>query len=138
MTTAGIRYNATTTTAAVQTVTGIGAAVGFANSMVSGSSAQGAWVIVNMLQALLLLPLVAWYISETVKNFIISNGFFTFSLGFLMQDHLDSIPFAKDLDFEQSNSYLHDLGMQSGSCFINNMLIMFLLVTLLIPHLLIS
>ena len=134
-TSTGPQYNATTTTVAMQTAAGVGAVAGLANSLIGGSSAQGAWVIVNMLQAILLLPLIAWYISDTVKNFIICNGFFTFSFGFIVLDHKDKIPFVNDLDFQQSNSYLKELGMQSGSSFVNNMMVIAVLILLILPHL---
>ena len=133
-TSTGPQYNATTSTTTMHAVTGFGVILGFANSLISNSSAQGAWMIVNLMQLLLLLPLMANFMSNKVVNFILSNGFFTLSLSYVPLEEIDKANLIKKLDFEQPNSYISDIGMQSGSASVNYLVSFLLLLILLIVH----
>ena len=72
---AGPIFNSTPSTITVQVTTGAGAGVGFLSALLSGSSAQDAWSIIHIMQLVLILPLIAKYVSSKVKDFVVSNAY---------------------------------------------------------------
>ena len=116
-----ILYIKSIDSASFQTITGLGVLFGFTNTLLDASSGQGAWTIVNMMQLLLLLPLMANFISRKVTNFILSNEIYTLSFSFIPITDIDKFELLEKFDFEQQNSYINDLGMESGSVMVNYM-----------------
>ena len=130
----GPSYNTTTSTAISQSCTGLAFTINLANSLTSTSSTQSAWTIVNMLQLILLLPLIAKSISSTVKNFILSNGFACFNIGTII-DIETLIGYKLIFTIKQPDEYLEDLGMESGSALVNNLSLIVMLLGFVILHL---
>ena len=121
-----------------QTFTGASVTLTIASSSISKTTFQTVWTIVNIMQMLVLFPLIAKYMSEVVTNFILANGFSIFSINFKEIDSIEPFRTVKDtFDFEQSNQYLTDLGMQSGSTLINNGGLLIILLSITAVHLLI-
>ena len=127
--TTGPQYNQTLATTTMQAMAGTGVLMGCSNSMISGASPQSAFSVVNQLQLFLMLPLMAKFMTDKVRNFILSYGFVTLSL-----DFIPTISFAKSQSAKnnfkdaQPNQYLEELGMESVSTLYNN----YSLITVLI------
>ncbi|CAI2371845.1 unnamed protein product [Moneuplotes crassus] len=93
-------------------------ATGFAASM---TSPQGAWSMVNQIQVLMLMPLTECYFPADVISFLTSMSFTMFSLNFIP---LQSIPGIKEtlgyVDHDQTDDYVYEMQIKSGSTFINS------------------
>ena len=130
----GPQYESTASIVAVQAITGIGIGVGLLGMLFCGTSAQDAWAIISFLQVVLLLPLVVKSMSKTVQDFIVSNAFAALSVYYLPVQAIKSIPWIKDLSFDQQDEYLRVLGWHSGSTVVNNIILLMILFVLAIFH----
>ena len=74
----GPSYESTPATTAAQVIAGIGIFAGFIIILFSGSPAQDPWSIIHFLQSVLVLPLMAMFMDNKVKDFIASNVFAAF------------------------------------------------------------
>jgi len=103
-----------------QAIAGTAAGLSVASSMMSGGSISGAFSVFNQFQLFILLPLIPEHFPEKVANYILGLDFAMFSFDFI--PHKD-IPFFETLtswiEFPQSDGYLNEIGMNSGSTFIN-------------------
>ena len=106
------------------------------STFLQGGSSTGIWMIIHTMQMILILPLMAKFMSNKVKNFIISNVYTSFSFN-LYNLKLGEILHIQDLEFDQPNEYVSDLGMQSGSTFINYILLFLLFIFLVLLHMII-
>ena len=133
----GPNYNTTRATTTMQALIGSYMIIELGTSLARGGSSTGIWMVINIMQMILILPLMAKFMSDKVKNFILSNAFSSFSLNFF-HVKFENMSYVRDLEFDQSNEYLKDLGMQSGSTFINYITLFLFFITLILLHLLIS
>ncbi|CAI2381325.1 unnamed protein product [Moneuplotes crassus] len=114
-------------------------AIASASSVLSLSSVNSIFSIMNSLQLAVLLPLVPDYISPKVLDFLSSMGFTMFSFDFI---EFKEIPFVKAISdwvsYPQSDEYLNNLGLRSGSSFVNYLSLMAVIVLIGIIHMGIS
>ena len=83
----------------------------------------------------MILPLVSIHMNRKVKEFIVSNAIFVLSVYSLPIQDVKEMPLIKDLSFDQPDEYLRILGWTSGSSLVNNLLLLFELIGILILHL---
>jgi len=78
------------------------------------------------------------YFPYKVTQFIVGNDFALFSLDFIP---VEDIPFVKEIKkwvkYSQSDGYLNDIGLSSGSCIVNYLPIMVLILLLGAIHLIV-
>ena len=115
---------------------GITTGLGFTIKMISGTSERDEWSILHMMQQLVMLPLMAKFMTHQVRQFIVSNAFTSLSIYSVRTNWIESIPFIKDLSFEQVNEYFGMLEWESGSTFVSNILLIALIVAIMFIHLL--
>ena len=108
-------------------------------SVFTGSSPSAVFSMINNLQLMLLLPMVAEYVSNTVKSLILGTSFAILSFDFI---DIDKIRFVNDLtnwmSYPQSDEYLNDLGFRSGSAIINYLPLMATIILIGLIHLLVT
>ena len=119
-----------------QVISGVGICIAFTVALVSGTSTQSAWTTVHFLQLIVILPLVAISMSRKVSDFIVSLSYTGFSTYSLSSCAIKSLPLLKNLSFDQPDEYLDQLGWQSGSSFINNLILFMVVIFLVMIHLL--
>ena len=135
----GPQYNQTVETFTMQIVAGTGVLISCFSSIISGASPQLAFIIFNQLQMYLMLPLMAKYMADKVRNFILSYGFVIFSFDFIPIINLKILQSAKEeFMHAQPNKYLEELGMESVSTLYNNYSLISVLIGIVILHLGIS
>ena len=113
---------------------GIGAILGLLSALLGGNSAQDTWSIVHFMQLVMILPLVAKFMKGKAEEFIVANAFSTLSIYPLPIETIESIPLIRDLSFDQPDEYLRNLGLSSGSTFVNNFILLSILFILAIVH----
>ena len=134
----GPQYNQTLETFTMQVLAGTGVLLSCASSLISGASPQLAFIVFNQLQMYLMLPLMAKYMANKVRNFILSYGFAIFSFDFIPILNLKIIQSAKkEFMHAQPNKYLEELGMESVSTLYNNYGLIIVLIGIGIIHLVI-
>ncbi|CAI2380802.1 unnamed protein product [Moneuplotes crassus] len=123
---------------ATQTATAfIGASmiIASASSALSFTSINSIFCMMNSLQLAMLLPLVPEYFSLKVIDFLNGMGFAMFSFDFI---HLKDIPVVKIITnwvkYPQTDEYLEDIGMSSGSSIVNYFSFIFLTILLVLSH----
>ena len=99
-------YDSTKEITLARSVTGIGIILGFLIAFVSGTSAQDSWSIINFLQLVLVLPLIALTMASWVREFIISNMFAALSIYVLPMPNASIFSLLKNLSFHQPDEYL--------------------------------
>ena len=105
--------------------------------MINRSSERDEWLIFHMLQQLVMLPLMAKFMADQVKQFIVFNVYYSLSIYSIRLDWLESTSFIQDLSFDQFNDYFIMLGWDSGSTLVNNIFLIVLLFTIVLLHLLV-
>ncbi|CAI2380856.1 unnamed protein product [Moneuplotes crassus] len=100
-----------------------------ASSMLSLSSINSIFSIMNSLQLAILLPLIPDYFSPKVLAFLSEMGFTMLSFDFIK---FKDIPFVEELtdwvSYPQSDGYLNSLGMRSGSSVVNYLSLMAIII----------
>ncbi|CAI2381543.1 unnamed protein product [Moneuplotes crassus] len=100
-----------------------------ASSILSLSSINSIFSIMNSLQFAVLLPLVPDYFSPKVLDILSGMGFAMFSFDFIK---FKDLPFVEDLTewvkYPQSDEYLNSLGMRSGSSVVNYLSLLAILI----------
>ena len=81
--TIGPNYNTTSSTTTAQLTVILWVVCSISHSFINGSFLLGAFAVINQIQLLLLLPLMAKYMSNKIVNVILSNGSYTFMLDFI-------------------------------------------------------
>ena len=119
-------------------IVGVFAATTVMSSMMSVSSSQGLFSLINLFQLYILLPMTGKYLPPKIIAFILGMDFTLFSLDFIP---LEDIPYAVNVkeffDYAQEDEYLNDIGLKSGSSFVNHLRLMGLFTFIFIFHLLI-
>jgi hypothetical protein len=96
----------------------VAAAIG--TSILTKSSPQAAYAMINQIQLLMLIPLLGAYLDPDIFKFIQGMNFAILSANILPSEGIGSTSIIKDiLDYPQPNDYLSELGMKSGSAFLN-------------------
>lgn len=114
-----------------QTVMGVSIAASVGSAVMALSSPQGAFSIINQFQMTLLIPMIDDYLPADVEKFILGMSFTLFSLDFIPIENIPIVAEIREaLDYDQDNSYMKDLGMKSGSAFINQLKLLFVLTLL--------
>ncbi|CAI2381330.1 unnamed protein product [Moneuplotes crassus] len=107
-----------------------------ASSMLSLTSINSIFSIMNSMQLGVLLPLVPDYISPKVLDFLSSMGFTMFSFDFIK---FKDIPFVEAISnwvsYPQSDEYLNSLGLRSGSSIVNYLSLMAVIILVGAIHL---
>ncbi|CAI2380915.1 unnamed protein product [Moneuplotes crassus] len=105
------------------------------SSILSLSSVNSIFSIMNSLQLAILLPLVPDYFSPKVLDLLSGMGFAMFSFDFIK---FKDIPFVEAISdwvsYPQSDEYLNNLGLRSGSSFVNYLSLMAVIVLVGIIH----
>ena len=115
---------------------GITTGLGFTVKMISGNSERDEWSILHMMQQLVMLPLMAKFMTHQVRQFIVSNAFTSLSIYSVRTNWIESIFFIKELSFDQVNEYFEMLEWKSGSTFVSNILLIALIFVIVFLHLL--
>ena len=98
-------------------LTSIGLVWNISCLFLSTSTLQSSLAMINSIQLLLLLPLIGSYMSENFIGFIWAMKFALLSFDFLNEFKAN---YVKNLfEFEQNNSYLNLIGLESGSSGVN-------------------
>ena len=116
---------------------GVTTGLGFVVKIMSGTSERDEWSILHMMQQIVMLPLMAKFMTYQVKEFIVSNAFTSLSVYSIHTGWIRSISFIEDLSSDQENEYFKMLEWNSGSTLVNNLLSFFLIIIIVFLHLLI-
>ncbi|CAI2381297.1 unnamed protein product [Moneuplotes crassus] len=107
-----------------------------ASSILSLSSVNSIFSIMNSLQLAILLPMIPDYFSPKVLAFLNEMRFTVLSFDFIK---FKDIPFVEALSdwvsYPQSNEYLNSLGMRSGSSVINYLSLLVIIMLVCVIHL---
>ena len=90
-----------------------------ASSLLSMSSNNSIWSIINQYQLFLLLPLMGAYMSDDVIKFITGQDFTILPFSFNQVSKKSAFKLTKYLKCDQDNQYLNDIGFESCSALIN-------------------
>jgi hypothetical protein len=124
--------------AASQALGGAGIMAGGAISLMTLSSPLAIWLIANQLQLLMLLLLTGAYLPPSIIALFTGSSYLTFSLNLIS---VESIPvinvIPKIVGFDQSNEYLYEMGLTSGSTLTANMMFFFSIFAIIVIHMLI-
>jgi len=108
-----------------QAIAGTAVGLSVMSSILNGGSINGIFSVFNQFQLFILLPLIPEHFPEKLINYILGLDFAMFSFDFIPHE---DIPFFETLtswiEFPQSDGYLNEIGMNSGSAFINYVPIM--------------
>ena len=124
---------------ATQAFIGASMCVAAVVSIVNMSSMVRVWLIINQFQMLLLLLITGAFIPRIVRQYLIGMDFV---LNFFGLIPFYKVPLIADLHswmkFEQYNDDLHEIGVEDGSTFVNNLSFVIILLLFIIFHLLIA
>ena len=84
--------------------------------------------MINQFQILILLPLMFERFNTQVINYILCMETALLSFRFISVQDWVSSEFIDMFDFNQPNEYLNDIELESGSTFINNLSLFFVLM----------
>ena len=88
-------------------------------SILNKRSAQSSLSFINFVQLIIIIPLIGAYLSPNVLDFIKRMNIWLFSFKIISTSTLDAINPMKYLNFNQDNSYLQSISLNSGSSSIN-------------------
>jgi hypothetical protein len=104
-------------------------------SMLGNSSPQAAWCMVNQIQLILLLPVLVDYMPNSLAYFIYGMENFSFSFNFIPIKSIYGIKELLNLlSYEQSNSSLKNIGLESESTLYNIFVTLWIFIILAISH----
>lgn len=113
-----------------------GVALSMGAAVLSMSSPQGAFSLLNQFQLFILLPMIGAYIPQKIVELITGMSFSMFSFSFIP---FEKIPIVFDLfnsfDYAQDDSYFDEIGLTSGSTFLNHIALIIIVSTVVICHL---
>jgi hypothetical protein len=122
--------------AVFQAVVGAAMLSSVVSSSMNCSSPSGLWQIINLMQLLMFLILFGIYFPVPIKEMITSSNYSLLSLPIHHLQSLYGIGYLFEfIDFEQRDSALSSLGVESGSTFINVLSQLLMLLIILILHL---
>jgi hypothetical protein len=119
-----------------QAIVAIGVALGVGAATLSMSSPQGAFSMLNHIQLFILLPMIGAYLPKTVIDLITGMSFAMFSFSFIP---FEKIPMIDSLfnvfDYDQSDDYFDNIGLTSGSAFLNHIALLIIVGVFILFHL---
>lgn len=120
---------------ATQATLATGVAINAGTAFMVLSSPQGAFSMINQFQLILLLPMINDNLPENIVRIISGMSFTLLSFDFIP---LDKLPIYNDLKrifgYSQHDEYMSDLGMKSGSAFINQLKLLILTGVIALLH----
>jgi hypothetical protein len=120
----------------VRAIVMTGVAANMGASLMSMSSPHGAFSMINQFQLFILLPMIGIYISESVIKVITGMSIAMFSFSFIP---FDKIPMINTLfnvfDYDQSDDYFDNIGLTSGSAFLNHISLLIIIAAFVMLHL---
>ena len=119
-----------------QTATGVAMAAGMAVSALTMSSPQWMWFMVNQLQLMMLLPLTGAFMPKSILDYLSGMTFVNFNFDFIPVHWIPMVnPLFEEYGYEHNNSYLKEVGVESGNTFINNFQLLLTFTMLISLHL---
>ena len=107
-------------------------------AILSITSPQGLWIMINQIQLLLLLFITGAFIPKDVADYIVGMKFASFSFGFINYDNLWLVSKYYDyFDWNQPNDYIDRIEVNSWSIMINIFPLITTIFYTLILHILI-
>lgn len=103
---------------AILIIIALGATASLSSVLLIGASMTGIFGFANLIQMILLLPMLAKYMPYDVVIYIWNLWVCLFNFSFLTSRE-GMLSKWSNLDYDQSNSYLVLIGMDSGSTFVN-------------------
>ena len=114
----------------------IGITVSVSASLLTSSSPQSIWLMVNQYQLYILLPLTGVYMPKDVINYLIGMEFTSFNLNFLnAKETFKFDELLHDIDSEENDWYRTEIGIESQSAIVNQISLLFGLLLLALIHL---
>jgi cysteine-rich repeat protein len=124
--------------AVTQAAAGAAMAGSAAASSMSFSSPSGLWQVMNMMQLFMMLVLLGVYLPTPIKDMITSSSYFSLSFEVPFIEQIYGIgSFLTWIDFNNENSTLKSVGVQSGSTFRNVLSQLLTLLLIIMIHLLV-
>ena len=112
---------------------GIGVSAG--TSILTMSSFNGAFAMINQFQMLLILMISGVYLSDGVKVTIVGMNFTMLNFNFIKLENLNFFKYLFDIfSFAQQYQNLDEIGISSGNTFINIFKLMFLIIIFILLH----
>jgi hypothetical protein len=123
---------------ATKVISGIGAILAVAISILNLSSPMAIWAIANQFQLFALLLLTKTNLPADVRGYISNDKLLSFSFDFLSIDKLFFVKFLTNwMDKDQLNDELEEIGIISGNTFNNNVNLIFIFLVIAFVHVLI-
>ena len=121
---------------ATQAILGVGVGLSIGSSLLSMSSPQGAFSMINQFQMLILIPMIGSYIPNDVVVFITGMDFALLSFDFIPFEKIPLIGYIFEIfAYSQRFDYFSDIGLRSGSAFINQLKLMSIIFLTFLIHL---
>ncbi|CAI2379148.1 unnamed protein product [Moneuplotes crassus] len=131
-----VKADAGAASTAAQAAAGVAMALAAASSVVSMSSPVGMFSMINQLQLYILLPMLPPYFPAKVGDFILGMDFAFVSLDFIPTDDIPLVKEIKKLvSYPQSDEYLNEIGISSGSSIVNYLPMVVIIVLIGFLHL---
>ena len=106
------------------------------NSLINLSSPIGAFILINQFQLLFLIIVSGAFLSNGVFYLIVGMNIVLFNFEFIKIEHIENIKdIYYDLSFDQPNSHLSDIGIPSGSTYVNNIKLVIFILLAILAHL---
>jgi cysteine-rich repeat protein len=123
--------------AASVAIVGVGAVLSSVSSIAGSSGTQGAFKMIHLYQLYILLPMIGAFMPNEIINLILGNEIVLFSFSFLSINDIPLIINAVDkIKLDQTNDYLGNIGLESGSTMVNHLPFVTVLLLIGIAHLL--
>ena len=104
--------------------------------LTTASSSQSSFGMINQIQLILIIPLISAYLPDDIIDFIKAMNESLFNFKFLPTEDSSLMESIKNyFDFQQTNSYLYLLGLESGSALVNILKLSWILAIILAFHL---
>jgi hypothetical protein len=133
---AGCSNEGTTELIVIQSIALVGIVTSLGVSVISMSSPQTMFSIINQFQMFILLPMIGAYMPPKVIQVLLGMNFSIFSFSFIP---LEKIPLISDLinfiDYDQNDEYFDSIGLTSGSAFLNIIALMLVFGLFTLYHL---
>jgi hypothetical protein len=113
-----------------------GVAISTTASFATMASPQGTFSMLNLFQLYILLPMIGPYIPPRVVDFITGMSFTMFSFSFIPFEKVPLITTIFNfIDYDQSDDYFDNIGLTSGSAFLNHIALLIIIGVMILYHL---
>ena len=120
----------------IQSIIGAAVSAILVLSMCNLSTSQGVWITMNQFQLILLLLLTNSHIPQSIVDYLSGLKTTTWSLNFVPFKDISGIKTINDwLDFGLENNDLKHFGLLSGSTFVNNFSLVWVVALIAVVHL---